>query len=157
MMQPAGDAILLNEKGARRSIDAACLEQKRATDENATVLSHLVKELGFVLIVPVHHVLVIELCHFKLRPLAALAAFYEIKNKKRTVDCVVLAFQGDTWRRSKYEIFNSRTMAAERMDALARSASRRVAAELKTARWYTRFRPVRRGTNPTGGASREAE
>ena len=105
MMQPAGDAILLNEKGARRSIDAACLEQKRATDENATVLSHLVKELGFVLIVPVHHVLVIELCHFKLRPLAALAAFYEIKNKKRTVDCVVLAFQGDTWRRSKYEIF----------------------------------------------------
>jgi hypothetical protein len=122
--------ILLNENGIPLPIDEAGLDPGRDVDKNATAIDRMIKELGFVLIAPARHALFIELCPFKARPLAALAAFYAIKDKRRAVDCVVLALSGDTWRRSQYEFFDCAEGAAEKMWALARAARRRTAGDV---------------------------
>lgn len=129
-MPPVEDTILLNENGTPLPIDEAGLAQGWDVGKDALAIDRMIKELGFVLITRARHALFIELCPFKARPLAALAAFYAIKDKRKVVDCVVLRLSGDTWRRSQYEFFDCAESAAEKMRALARAARRRTAGEV---------------------------
>lgn len=129
-MPPIEGIILLNEDGVPLPIDEAGLDQGWDVNKRAPAIDRMIKELGFVLIAPARHALFIELCPFKARPLAVLAAFYAIKDKRRLIGCVVLALSGDTWRRSQYEFFDCADVAAEKMWALARAARRRTAGDV---------------------------
>lgn len=77
----------------------------------------------------IRHAIFVEFDPRKVQPLAALEAFYLVKESE--VKCVVLSFLGDTWRRHPYELFVPPGGALDKLRGIAQAASRRVAAQLQ--------------------------
>jgi hypothetical protein len=125
-----GDAaFLLDESGRRMGVDRLSLSEELRLPEDSDAIDHAIRHCGFVLIQPVHHALFVELCPTKVAPLAVLAAYYEIR--ATPAQCIVLSSPGE-WRRDQYELFSSVDNALPRLQRIARGASKRRAAEIRT-------------------------
>jgi hypothetical protein len=129
-MHPNDAGFLLSDIGKRLAADSSFLAQGPGLDANLDIVSYAIKHRGFVFIGRVRRAIFVELDPSKVAPLAALEAFYQVK--ATAVECVVLAYPGDSWKRPRYELLCSREAALERMEKVARAASRRVAAGLQT-------------------------
>lgn len=129
-MHAATGGFLLDDKGARISIDAFFGAEELGCGSGARKVDDAINLRGFVLMTLAHRAAVVELCPLTVAPLAALEAFHLAK--ETAAECVLLVLRGDTWRRSEYEFFSSVEAAARRIKSIARAASKRAAAKLRT-------------------------
>ena len=129
-MQSENAGFLLNSAGGQLALSAVFPPQEISLVPDSDPIGHAITRCGFVLIQQAHHTIFVELCPSKVAPLAALAAFHQIKETR--AECVVLASAGDSWRCSQYEIFVPTKEALVRIGRMARSASKRAAAELRS-------------------------
>lgn len=130
-MYPTDAIYLLSAVGKRLAVDPTFLSQELALDANTEIVDEAIGGLGSVFICPVQRAVFIALDPSRVAPLAALEAFYQLK-ATAAVECVVLAYPGDGWKRPRYELFSSREMALKKIEQVARAASRRVAVRLQT-------------------------
>jgi hypothetical protein len=121
--------FLLDGSGRRFPADQPSLASQFGLVEGADLIDHAVRHRGFVFLQPAHKAVFIELSPSKAEPLAVLGAVHEIKDTRP--DCVILDCPGE-WRRSPYEFFASLKAALQRMDAIARSASKRTATKVRS-------------------------
>lgn len=133
-------SFLLDDSGQRLPMDRPPLAQKLGIPEDVDGIDHAIRHCGFVLVQPAHHAVLVELCPTTVAPLAALAAFYEVR--AIPAKCIVLGCPGE-WRRDQYELFSSVKHALPRIARIARAASKRRAAEVRS-----------RSTPSPAGASR---
>ena len=127
MLSDAG--FLLDNSGRRLPVDRPSLVQELGLAEKSDVIDHAIRHCGFVLMQPGHRAVFVELYPPKVAPLAALEAFYEIRDTP--AKCIVLGCAGE-WRRDQYEIFSSVKAALQRIERIARAASKRRAAEVQS-------------------------
>lgn len=128
-MRPTDVGYLLSAVGKRLAAEPAFPALELGSDLNPDTVDHAIRGHGFVFICPVQRAVFITLDPSSVAPLAALEAFYQLK-AKAAVECVVLAYPGDGWKRTRYELFPSREMALKKIEQMARAASRRVAVQL---------------------------
>ena len=121
--------FLLNHEGRRWPADPMFLARELDIDADSDVIDAAMSHRGCVFVQPAHSAMFIELYLSKVAPLAALQAFYQIK--ETAPKCVVLSCQGDTWSRLPYELFPSPRAALQKMEIVARGARRRAAAKLQ--------------------------
>lgn len=140
-MHSESTGFLLNRAGDRLAVNELLLSHRASVEPRSDPVGHVIMHCGFVLIQLAHHALFVELCPSKVAPLAALAAFHQVKETK--AECVVLGYRGDSWRRSQYEIFLRTNESLVRIDRIARSASKRAAAELQAGYVGSRARKIR--------------
>lgn len=120
LLDDAGGQVALNGSFASYSVNLAA---------GRDAINYAITCRGFVLMQPAHRMVFVELCPSKVAPLAALEAYYKIK--ETTAEYVVLAYTCDIWRSSPYEFFTNIEEALERMGRVARAASKRAAAALQ--------------------------
>lgn len=128
-MRPTHAGYLLSAVGKRLAIEPTFPTQELNSDLNTETVDYAIAGHGFVFICPVQRAVFIALDPSSVAPLAALEAFYQLK-ARAAVECVVLAYPGDGWKRPRYELFSSREMALKKIEQMARAASRRVAVRL---------------------------
>ncbi len=130
-MHPTDAGYLLSAVGKRLAVEPTFLAQELALDANTQTVDDAIGGHGFVFICPVQRAIFIALDPSRVAPLAAREAFHQLK-ATAAVECVVLAYPGDGWRRPRYELFSSREAALKTIEKVARAASRRVAVRLQT-------------------------
>jgi len=104
------------------------LQDSEGGEENPDVIADAIVRRGWVLIQIARRLIFVELCPRRVAPLAALEAFHRMKEV--SAEFAVLAYAGDTWRRSQYEVFSPAKGALQKMNSFARSARMKAAADL---------------------------
>jgi hypothetical protein len=122
------EGFLLDTTGSQVGLSGPWLDSVSDGDANQDVIADAIVQRGWVLIQIVRRLVFVELCPRRVAPLAALEALY--KMKETSAECAVLVYLGNTWRRSRYEIFSPAKGALQKMDSFARSARIKAAADL---------------------------
>jgi hypothetical protein len=103
-------------------------------DADLDLINYAIRQCGFVFIRRVRRTIIVELDPARVLPLAALEAFYTVK-EEATAEGVVLSCPGNAWRRSVYELLSPREAALARIHEVARAAGKRAAIALE-GRWF---------------------
>jgi hypothetical protein len=128
-MRPIEIGVLLNDAGnyVEPELLSAAAE---VGDADPDLINYAIRQCGFVFIRRVRRTIIVELDPVRVLPLAALKAFYTVK-EEATAEGVVLSCPGNSWRRPVYELLSPREAALARIHEVARAAGKRAAIALK--------------------------
>jgi hypothetical protein len=115
---PGSDSasVIFDDRGEAWPADPASLVRRLGLQGgNFDVITHAVRNFGFVHVAPIRRALLVKFEPSTVRHLAAFAAFYEIVG--RAPQRLILAYPGNEGGPDRYEIFNDPIEGLKRVEA----------------------------------------